>query len=420
MNFLTTGEKIRSLRKRMGMRQQELEDENITRAFISMIETGKRGLSKDTAKLIASKLSEKAQRVGLNLVIDENYLLRTPSEDAEIYCNDKLSNFPTNDEIDVIINIAKTYKLIKVEALANKILGDYGFNEKRNTEAFIYYLICLDLYKETSEKELLPYLYHQLGLCKLNESAYVEAISFFDRSDYYSKIYENFKIEKDNLYYTALGYKHLGMYNEGLKYIDKYLLICDKKAEINEYARVSILKAHYYAVMGNGNKAMYLLDGLMSEFLSCKIEPDKSIYMEASRLYLSEGQLEKSLSYIQLAENIVDNVDNIDSACVYLIKGNIYLAQGCYDEAALAANNSLRLAYNKDELMLRSYDILIGIYSSKKDFVNLRNTYTKILDLLKDKEGYSEEILTLYNKLALLYLEQNDVEMCKKYLSMVS
>jgi transcriptional regulator with XRE-family HTH domain len=420
MNFLTTGEKIRSLRKRMGMRQQELEDENITRAFISMIETGKRGLSKDTAKLIASKLSKKAQCVGVNLFIDENYLLRTPSEDAEIYCNDKLSNFPTNDEIDVIINIAKTYKLIRVEALANKILGDYSFKGKRNTEAFIYYLICLDLYKETSEKELLPYLYHRLGLCKLNESAYVEAISFFSRSDYYSKIYEGFSIEKDNLYYIALGCKHLGRYNEGLKYIEKYLLICDKKTESNEYARVSILKAHYYAAMGNGNKAIYLLDELIADLHSYKTELNKNIYIEASRLYLSEGHLEKSLSYLQLADNIVDNVDNIDSACVYLLKGKIYLAQKSYEEAALEANNCLRLAFGKDELMLRAYDILIDIYSFKKDFVNLRNTYTKLLELLKDKEGYSEEILKLYNKLALLYLEQNDVEMCKKYLSMVS
>jgi transcriptional regulator with XRE-family HTH domain len=118
MIFFTTGEKIKNLRKKLGMRQQELEDENLTRAFISMIETGKRGLSKDTARVIAEKINNKAIKLGMSLNIDEQYLLRSPGEDAEIYCMEKLNGIPTIDEIDVIIDIAKKYNLLKVEARA--------------------------------------------------------------------------------------------------------------------------------------------------------------------------------------------------------------------------------------------------------------------------------------------------------------
>lgn len=420
MNFLTTGEKIRSLRKKMDMRQQELEDINITRAFISMIETGKRGLSKDTAKIIADKLSGKAQSIGLELAIDTDYLLRTPSEDAEIYCYDKLNNFPTNDEIDVIVSIAKSYSLIKVEAMAYKILGDYNFENKNNIESFIQYMISLDLYKETEEKAVLSYLYYRLGLCKLNQLEYIEAISFFNRADHYSRLYDNIQIKKSTTYSRALAYKSLQKYNEGLKYAEKFIVMCNKEVDVNEYAEANILKVKCLSCMNNGDKAISLLDNLVRELSISKVEIKWQVYKDIAKVYLEEGCMGKSMQYLELAEELVNNVDNKQLACVYINKAKVYLRNKFLDDAALFINKCLRLSAEKDDLTVESYYILIDIYSGKKDFVNLKNTYIKLLEILKDKEYYKQEVLKLYNKLALLYLEQNDIEMCKKYLYMIS
>lgn len=420
MNFLTTGEKIRSLRKKMDMRQQELEDINITRAFISMIETGKRGLSKDTAKIIADKLSSKAQNIGLELAIDTDYLLRTPSEDAEIYCYDKLNNFPTNDEIDVIVSIAKSYSLIKVEAAAYRILGDYSFENKNNIESFIQYMISLDLYKETEEKEVLSYLYYRLGLCKLNQLEYIEAISFFNRADHYSKLYDNTEVKKSTVYSRALAYKNLQKYSEGLKYAEKFIAMCHKEVDINEYAEANILKIQCLSCMNNGDKAASLLDNLVKELSISKVEIKWQVYKDIAKAYLEEGCMGKSMQYLELAEELVNNVDNTQLACVYINKAKFYLRNEFLDEAAMVTNKCLRLLAEKDELTVEAYHILGDIYSRKKDFINLKNTYIKLLDILRDKEYYKQEVLMIYNKLALLYLEQNDIEMCKKYLYMVS
>lgn len=50
MNFLTSAEKIRKLRKELGMSQKDLSADGITRPFISLIESGKRSMSYNTAK----------------------------------------------------------------------------------------------------------------------------------------------------------------------------------------------------------------------------------------------------------------------------------------------------------------------------------------------------------------------------------
>lgn len=420
MNFLTTGEKIKSLRKKLGMRQQELEDINVTRAFISMIETGKRGLRKDTAKLIAEKLYRKAKSQGLHLAIDENYLLRTPSEDAEVYCYNKLNNFPTNDEIDVIMEIAKNYGLVKVEAMANKIIGDYSFREDKNTQAFMHYLISLDLYKETEERTVFSYLYYRLGLCKFNRLEYTDAISFFNRAEHYLAFCNNTGIEKDIIKNKALAYKNLNDYKEYQSYAERYLHLSDKIKDINQYAKAVIMKADSVYILGNDSKATSLIEEMFVEIGNFKGKLNWDIYLEIASLYLSMGFFERSLSYVQLAEDAVNNVDNIQLACAYLIKAKVYLVKNSNNEAILFCNKCLKLGSDNEALMVECYNILIHIYSLYNDFINLKNTYIKLLDILKDKESYKEEVLKLYSKLALLYLEQNDMEMCKKYLNMVS
>ena len=92
MEFLTPGQKIRNIRIKLNMNQQDLVSENITRPLISMIETGKRNLTYDTANTIMGKFNKKAKKLGIDLNIDIDYLLRHQYEDANIYCLQKLKN----------------------------------------------------------------------------------------------------------------------------------------------------------------------------------------------------------------------------------------------------------------------------------------------------------------------------------------
>lgn len=422
MIFLTTGEKIRSLRKKFGMRQQELEDKNITRAFISMIETGKRGLSRENAKVIAEKFNNKAASLGLKANIEEDYLLRTPEEDAEIYCFEKLNNNPTNDEIEVIIEIARKYNLTKVEAKSYKILGDYDYQNERYSEAFINYMFSLDLYKNTDGNTTLAYLYNRMGMCKSSQLEYAEALSFFNRANHYSVLSKDLKIQKYSLYNIAKNYKMLEKYDEALAYIDKYLALCDKENEFTHYVYINILKANCYSRKGNKEKAVLIHKELVNEFEDKNDMLLWDVYSNLGTIYRDENSLDESLEYYTKAEKIAEGKDGKSLAATLIQKSGVYIVKGLYDEALKLVNKGLKIAWELNDIatLVKGYYKLIDIYTALNDFVSLKNTYIKLLDTIKNKKYYKDDTVKIYNKLALLYLEQNDIEMCKKYLSIVT
>ncbi|MCM0648237.1 helix-turn-helix domain-containing protein [Clostridium swellfunianum] len=422
MIFLTTGEKIRSLRKKFDMRQQELEDENITRAFISMIETGKRGLSKETAKHIAESFNKKAESLGVAFNIDETYLLRTPAEDAEVYCLNKLNNNPTKDEIDVIIQITRKHSLTKVEAQAHKVLGDYDFEDKAYVKAFINYMMSLDLYKETEEKAYTSYLFNRLGECKANKFDYLEANSFFGRAYYYAMLYKDSKAEKEAIYNIAANFKKLEKYDEALEYTQRYLELCNKEKELKEYICASVLKANCYRYKQNKEKALKICMDAMAELSDKNNEAAWHLYSNIGLIYLEENDLDTSLEWLDKAEKAAENSCVFNLSLTYIQKSSIFIKNGSYEEGIKFANKGLKLALETSDILttMKAYRKLIDGYSCIGDFTNLKSTYIKLLDVLKNKEAYKAEVVKIYNKLALLYLEQNDIEMCKKYLQMIS
>jgi tetratricopeptide (TPR) repeat protein len=423
MIFLTTGEKIRSLRKKFAMRQQELEDENITRAFISMIETGKRGLSRDTARNIAEKLNKKAESLGMSLDIDGDYLTRTPAEDAEVYCLQKLNNLPTKDEIDVIIGVARRHGLTKVEAQAYRVLGDYEADTQNFMQAFINYMISLDLYKNTDDNSFIAYLYNKLGYCKSEQLEYIEAVSFFARACHYSVLFNDKKTEKYSIYNMARSLKKLEKYNEALEYLDKYLEMCNKKEEFRDYFYANVLKANCYNCSQNREKALSIYNELiMDETVKDHEGLSWYIYNNIGAIYLEANNLCESLQYLNKAEQIGMEKDKKNLAWTYIQKGNLYIQKGQFDEALKYANKGLKLSgeFNDTNTTINAYHKLIEIYIELRDFTCLKNSYIKLLDVIKNKAIYKDEVIKIYNKLALLYLEQNDIEMCKKYLQMAS
>jgi len=52
MRVLSTGEKIKNLRKGIGLKQEDIVSDEITRSLISMVENNKRNLTYKTAKVL--------------------------------------------------------------------------------------------------------------------------------------------------------------------------------------------------------------------------------------------------------------------------------------------------------------------------------------------------------------------------------
>ncbi|AIS51996.1 TPR-repeat-containing protein [Thermoanaerobacter kivui] len=67
--FLTPGERVKKIRKMLKMKQRGLQSENITRGFLSMIESNRTTMSRETASIIAEKFNKRARELGIDLLI---------------------------------------------------------------------------------------------------------------------------------------------------------------------------------------------------------------------------------------------------------------------------------------------------------------------------------------------------------------
>ena len=149
MDFLTTSEKIKKLRNELFLKQEDLQDEKVTRGLISMIETGKRELSKNAASKIVRKFKQKAEKLNTVIYIDEDYLMRSPKEDAEIYCLKKLEGEKVDRSVvREVLQISEQFELLGVRAIVYFKLGDIFYGEKRFEEACDNYKKSIERYKD--------------------------------------------------------------------------------------------------------------------------------------------------------------------------------------------------------------------------------------------------------------------------------
>lgn len=180
MKFLTTGEKVKKLREQLNLTQEDLIAENVTRGLISMIETGRRDISYKTAVRLAEKFNEKAEELNIILNIDEGYLMRSPSEDAEIYCLNKLKNDDiTQSTIDEIWTLIKQYDLLEVQAKTYFKFGEIDLEKKKFDKACANYDQAIKIYKSMGKNEKLGYIYERMGISKTRDLKYDTAIVYY-------------------------------------------------------------------------------------------------------------------------------------------------------------------------------------------------------------------------------------------------
>lgn len=411
MKFLNTAEKIKEIRKKLKMNQEDLVDESLTRGFVSMIETGKRGISKDTAEIICNKFKERAEEIGLELNIDASYLIRDPRTEAEFYCTKHLEGLKKVSDIEKIINIAKEYKLDEVLAKAYLQLGDIFFNEKDYLKAYINYLNALDYYKSINGSHMEPYLYNRLGHCKLNRLEILEALVYFNLANYHAILQNDEKIKKMSIYNIALCNKRLDRTDTALEYIDIYLSLCNKDKDFIIYIYINVLKAICYEAKDSIDTSICLLTDLIKEFKDPTDPLLGYVYNNLAEFYLKKGNLDKSLIYFNKAQEIRTNKDINNLSHTLIGKASIYIQKKLYKQAISLISEGLNLAHanNDVEYLLKGYLMLADAYLNLKCNKDAENVYKTLSGLLK-KNGniYKSELIGVYIKMARLYFEQND------------
>ncbi|EQB90120.1 hypothetical protein M918_01170 [Clostridium sp. BL8] len=271
MEFLPPGKRIKKIRKQLKMKQDDFQDENMTRGYFGMIEVGTRKLNKKTARFIAQKLNKKAEELGVELNIDENYLLMSEEDEARNYCEEKLENNPSEGEIREVISIGEKYSLKKSKAEAYKALGDIRYKELKFGEAFISYSEAADVCKEINESFLQGYVNNRLGMCKYNELDYEEALLYYNRARLTAAASKDIEVETNATFNMALCYSRLEMSDEAMESIDLYLSKIQGREDYNEkYIIANILKANCLESKGMLQEAIEILENLVQGFEGIK------------------------------------------------------------------------------------------------------------------------------------------------------
>jgi HTH-type transcriptional regulator, quorum sensing regulator NprR len=419
MKFLNTAEKIKEIRKKLKMNQEDLVDESLTRGFVSMIETGKRGISRDTAEIICAKFRERAEEIGEELNIDCDYLIRDSRAEAEFYCTKHLEGLEKISNIEEIISIAKEYKLDKVLAKAYLQLGDVFFNEKDYLKAHINYLNALDYYKSIDVSYKEPYIYNKLGLCKLNRLEVLEALTYFNLANYHAVLHDNDNIKKTSIYNIALCNKKLDKIDAALEYINIYLSIYDKEKDFTIYIYINVLKAICYEAQNSIDTSILILTDLFREFKDADDPLLGYVYNNLAEFYLKKGDSDKSLDYFDKAQKIRTKRDVNNLSHTLIEKACIYIEKKLYEQAISLVNEGLDLAHtnNDIEYLLKGYLLLADAYLNLKRNKDAENAYEILLGILKkDSKIYKDELIGVYIKMARLYLKQNDYNKLDKTL----
>ncbi len=418
MEFLTTGEKVKKLREQLKLKQEDLVSERVTRGLVSMIETGRREVTYKTAVKLAEKFNEKAEELNIILNIDEAYLMRSPKEDAEVYCLNKLKNDDiTKNTIDGIFQVAKEYELIEVKAKAYSSLGEIYLKEKEFDVACDIYNKAKDIYVSMNKNEKLGYIYWRLGICSVKDLKCNTAIEYYQLSQYYCSEYNDIETKKSCLYNLANAYKRLNKIELALETINNFLLLYNEQENLQLYIQAQGIKANCYEAKADYDKAIEIYKSLPSKILNNENPILGYIYNNLGLNYCHKKDFEESKKYFEIAEKFRNKYDIINLGATLIEKSDIFLNQNLIDSAIKTIKIGLQYAekYNDKEYLIKGNYMLADIYKKSNDNGNLERVYLEIVELLKDNKN-KDKLRSIYDELVLIYLNRNEVNTSKKYL----
>lgn len=416
MEFLQSSDKIRRLRRQLGLTQDDLQTENVTRGLISMIETGKRELTYSVAIKLSDKFNTKALELGLILNIDADYLIRTPRQDAELYCLSQLKNEDISmSTINSLLQLCDDYDLVLARAKALFRTGKIKEKLKEYEEASEKYDEAIKLFKDNKKENELAEIYLRLGSCKDKTLKYDTAIVYYNLSQYYSFVYNNKVVERLSLYNLSIEYKKIGKLNLALENVEKYLALSD---ESDPYYYFGLnTKANRYSDMGEYDKAIAVYMDLLEKISNTDKPILGYVYNNLGLNYCYKYNFKESLKYFQLAKDFISKTDKTILSHTIIESANVFLKQNLHNEAINVINEGLASAieFNDIEYIINGYYMLSEIYNKLNDLGKLEAVYTKLVKVLKTNKDINK-VKAIYLKLALMYSKQNKQELCQKYL----
>lgn len=213
--ILEPGQRLRNIRKKLGLTQEDLVGKNMSKNYISMFENGKRRISIINATYLAEVLNNRAKEVGIDLNLTASYFVKNEKDIAREKCLEWLNNISKQRENNKIQNYRELYKIIylsnkyQLRDLLARALDQKGKVLYRNglySCAITHFSYSLLYYGKEEDENRIKESYISIGKAYFMDENYPMSIVYYNLAGLIER-------EDSLLYYKALSHYKLGQFN---------------------------------------------------------------------------------------------------------------------------------------------------------------------------------------------------------------
>lgn len=406
VEVLSPGEKIRNIRKKFKIKQQDITGGEITRNLISIIENNKANLTENVAKILANNINEYCNKSSIDFKITSEYLLENINSQVDKICDNYIEFIDTidADQIDTIeysfdeVEIfMKKYNCREKKIIIFAKIGDKFKAVNQYDKAYYFYNKAYENYIMEDNKAEFFNVICNLIICCMEIDRYNQALNLINFAKY-----QFLELEDDKIYdlerKKIICYVKSGKTNyvlESIKNIEEryeeYL-----KTNLSEY--ISLLKIKSFCL----KEKKYFLESLDIEKYILKIKLNTDVYTQFKstsdivEIYSSLRDRKNLQKYLNKLIKLQDEFDAPKELKprVYFNIAIAYKAIGNINKAIEYLEKSKEIAiYIEDvEFVEKSILNLLNIYiekEKKEDINNIKNIILQLVSKEKMKKNNS-------------------------------
>ena len=235
--ILKPGQRLRKIRKELGLKQGDLAGENMSKNYISMFENGKRHISMKNATYFADVLNNKAEEKGINLKVTAAYVVKNEKDIARGKCVNWLENIldkkESNEiedyrELYKVIYLSEKYELVDLLARALELKGRKLYKKGFYSCAITHFSKSISYYVKVNDDLGIKNSYLAMGKTYFMANNYQMSIIYYNLAG----LIEN---EDDMRYYKALSYYKLGDYEIAKSIVRDIMFKNDRVIELESF-----------------------------------------------------------------------------------------------------------------------------------------------------------------------------------------
>ena len=409
IELMDTREKLIYLRKTLKTTQRALAGDTLTKEFISMVEGGKRNMSREVAITVMKNALNLANEKGIDLGLDEEYLTRSKEDDLCEIC-DKLDNTMENMEnFNKIIEYAEENNYHWAKIVATKKIGNAYFRDENLNEAYKKYIQCLELIDVFKSNKFKEKIYNCIGNIKLKKLQYEEALIYYEEALNYCYINNTFTI-KNSIQYNLAAVLH------NIKDFDKSIKISEEVLSNNIgealYIKLQMLKGGNYMENNSLEEALNIYNTISKSNLSDRLKG--AVYGNIALCYMRRGQYDESEGYFDLAINITKTIPKMKCK-VMLNKATMNREIGKIQEARKILKEGIELINITKDYEYK-FKYLNELYLLEERDKNTEDMKKIVLEILKFAQygKLNEEMVWARKKLIDIAMKENDLSILKE------